>query len=121
MEMFDFNSEYSKSNYIIAPEDIEQVKMPETIIERATPRFDKGNDLYNEGKKEEAIEEFKKALVIQKDFLPATFNMAVALGDLERYEESFKVLQDVIDKDASILEAYDSLGFVYDLSTLKHT
>lgn len=113
MEMFDFNSEYSKSNYIIAPEDIEQVKMPETIIERATPHFDKGNDLYNEGKKEEAIEEFKKALVIQKDFLPATFNMAVALGDLERYEESFKVLQDVIDKDASILEAYDSLGFVY--------
>ena len=87
--------------------------MPETIIERATPHFDKGNDLYNEGKKAEAIEEFQKALSIQSDFLPATFNMAVALGDIGKYDEAFKVLHDVIDNDASILEAYDSLGFVY--------
>lgn len=113
MEMFDFTSEHSKANYVIAPEDIEQVKMPETVIERATPHFDKGNDLYNEGKKTEAIEEFKKALAIQSDFLPATFNMAVALGDIGNYDEAFRVLQDVIDKDGSILEAYDSLGFVY--------
>ncbi len=113
MELFDFNNEYSKANYIIAPEDIEQVRMPETVIERATPHFDKGNDLFNENKKEEAIESFKKALAIQSDFLPATFNMAVALGDLGRYDEAFKVLQDVIDKDGSLLEAYDSLGFVY--------
>ncbi|MDD2791002.1 MAG: TIGR03032 family protein [Sulfurimonas sp.] len=113
MEMFDFNSDYSKANYIISNDDIAQIKMPESDIERAAPLFEKGTDLFNENKKEEAIEEFKKALAIQSDYLPATFNMAVALGDLGRYDEALEILQEVMDKDASILETYDSLGYVY--------
>lgn len=113
MEMFDFDSDYSKGNYLINDANIEQIKMPETEIEIAAPLFEKGNDLYNEGKKEEAIEEYKKALAIQSDYLPATFNMAVALGDLQRYDEALAILQEVMDKDASILEAYDSMGYVY--------
>lgn len=113
IEMFDFDNEHSKANYIISSEDIDIIKMPETIIERATPHFDKGNDLYNENKKTEAIEEYKKALSIQNDHLPATFNMAVALSDIGKFDEAFKIVQDVIDKDASILEAYDSLAFIY--------
>lgn len=113
MEMFDFNDEHSKANYIIPEEDVHQVKMPETKIEIAAPLFEKGTDLLNEGKKKEAIEEFKKVLAIQSDYLPATFNIAVALGDLGRFDEALVILQDVIDKDASILEAYDSLGYVY--------
>lgn len=113
MEMFDFNNDYSKGNYVISDEDMSQVKMPETEIERAAPFFEKGTDLFNENKKEEAIEEYKKALVIQSDYLPATFNMAIALGDLERYDEALAILQEVIDNDASILESYDSLGYIY--------
>ncbi|MBV5320305.1 MAG: TIGR03032 family protein [Sulfuricurvum sp.] len=113
MDIYGFDHDLSKGNYMIAPEDIEQVKMAETAIERAAPYFEKGNDFFNENKKEEAIEEFKKALAIQSDYLPATFNMAVALGDLDRFDEALEVLHDVIDKDASILEAYDSLGYVY--------
>lgn len=113
MDMFDFDSDYSKANYIISDADIAQVKMPETEIERAAPLFEKGTDLFNENKKEEAIEEYKKALAIQSDYLPATFNMAVALGDLQRYDEALAILQEVMDKDASILETYDSLGYVY--------
>lgn len=113
MEIFNFDHELSRGNYMIAPEDIENVKMPETTIERAAPYFEKGNDLFNENKKEEAIEEFKKALAIQSDYLPATFNMAVALGDLDRFDEALEILQEVIDKDASIIEAYDSLGYVH--------
>lgn len=123
MEMLNFDHEISHGNYMIAPEDIEQVKMPETTIERAAPYFEKGNDFFNENKKEEAIEEFKKALAIQSDYLPATFNMAVALGDLNRFDEALKVLNEVVENDASIIEAYDSLGYVYykkgDLKTAK--
>ena len=39
--------------------------------------------------------------------------MAVALGDLDRFDEALEILQEVIDKDASIIEAYDSLGYVH--------
>lgn len=113
VEMLHFNSEESKTNYMISPEDMEEVKMPETKIEMAAPHFEKGTDLMNEGKKEESIEHFKKALAAQSDYLPATFNMAIALGDLGRYEEAELILQEVIDNDASILGSYDSLGFIY--------
>lgn len=113
IEIFDFDSDYSKANYIVAAEDIDQVKMPETAIEQAAPLFEKGADLFNENKKEEAIEEYRKALAIQSDYLPATLNMAIALGDLERFDEALEVLKEVINKDASTLEAYDSLGYVY--------
>ncbi|MDQ1340837.1 MAG: hypothetical protein QG567_1995 [Campylobacterota bacterium] len=113
MDILNFDHELSKNNYMIDTQDIDKVQMPKTSIEMAAPLFEKGNDLFNENRKEEAIEEFKKALTIQNDYLPATFNMAVALGDLGRFDEALIILQDVIDQDASIVEAYDSLGYVY--------
>ncbi|AZV47085.1 TIGR03032 family protein [Nautilia sp. PV-1] len=113
VDIYDANNEYSHVNYLINPEYADMVKMPQTEIELAAPHFDKGNELYNMNKKEEAIEEFKKALKIQPDFLPATFNIAISLGDLGRFEEAEKILMDVIEKDASIAEAYNSLGYVY--------
>jgi len=113
VEILDFTSDESKANYMIAPEDIKQVQMPQTKIEMAAPHFEKGNDLFNEGKKEEAIIHFKKALDVQSDYLPATFNLAICLGDLQRYDEAEQILQEVINKDASILESYNSLGFIY--------
>lgn len=112
VEIFDFDNEHSKINYMIAPEDIKNVKMPESKIELATPYFEKGTDLFNEGKKIEAIEYFKKALEVQSDYLPATFNLAICLGDLERYEEAEKILEEVINNDASILGSYDSLAYI---------
>lgn len=113
MELFSYDNDLSKINYMIAPEDIKSVRMPETTIEQAAPHFEKGNDLFNENKKEEAIAEFQKALEIQPDYLPATFNIAVALGDLGRFDEAEKILNDVAQKDASIVETYDSLGYIY--------
>jgi tetratricopeptide (TPR) repeat protein len=113
MELFDFSHPLSHSSYMVDDEDLEEVKMPETPIELAAPHFDKGNDLYTEGRKEEAIEEFRKALDIQPDYLPAKFNIAIALGDLEHFDEAIRILRDVIDKDASIAEAYNSMGYVY--------
>lgn len=112
MELLDADSPHSQANYLIATEDVGQVRMPETPLEVATPHFERGNDLMNEQRKEEAIEAFRQALTIQPDLLPATFNMAVALGDLGRYDEAERILLDVLEKDASILQAYDSLGYV---------
>lgn len=112
MELLNFETPQSHGNYLIAAEDVAQVRMPETRLELAAPHFERGNDLMNENKKEEAITAFRQALAIQPDYLPATFNIAVALGDLGRFEEAEAVLQEVLDKDASIIEAYDSLGYV---------
>ena len=113
MEMFDFDSDQSKDNYLIAPEDFAAIKLPETRLEFAAPHFQKGSELFNENRKKEAIEEYKKALAIQSDYLPATFGMAVALGDLGRYDEAETMLKVVVEEDASIIEAYQSLGYVY--------
>lgn len=113
MDIFDYNEHLSINNYLVDPEDLEKVKMPKTPIELAAPYFDKGNDLYTEGKKEEAIESFKKALEIQPDYLPATFNIAITLGDLGRYDEALDLLNSVIEKDASIAQCYNSLGYIY--------
>ena len=113
IEILDYNTDASKSNYMIAEDDLERVKMPETEIQRAAPLFEKGIDLFNENKKEEAILEYKKALKIQPDFLPATFNMAIALGDTGKFKEAEKILLKVVKDDASIVETYNSLGYVY--------
>jgi uncharacterized protein (TIGR03032 family) len=103
----------SKINYIVGPEDATRIKMPETPIEMAAPHFERGNDLFTENKKEEAILAYQKAIEIQPDHLPAVFNMAVAMGDLGRFDEALGVLNQVIEGDASLVEAYDSLGYVY--------
>ena len=39
--------------------------------------------------------------------------MAIALGDLERFDEAEKILLNVKEKDASIAETYNSLGYIY--------
>lgn len=112
-EIASFDDPLTHANYMVDDNGIGAVMMPETPVEQAAPVFEKGNDYFNEGDKERAIDEFKKALQIQPDYLPATFNMAVALGDLGRFAEAEKVLLDVVERDASIVETYNSLGYVY--------
>jgi tetratricopeptide (TPR) repeat protein len=112
-EITDFQSPLSRSNYMVPDTGLGNVKMPETPVEMAAPHFEKGNDLFNEGRKEAAIAHFKKALEIQPDFLPATFNMAIALGDLNRFDQAKRILMEVVEKDAAIVETYNSLGYVY--------
>ncbi len=103
----------SKINYLVSNEDLASVQMPSEDIELAAPLFEKGMDLFNENKKIEAIEQFKKALDIQADYLPATLNIAIALGDLGEFEKAKELLFNVIENDASIEEAYNSLGYLY--------
>ena len=113
VEILGYDNNLSKSSYIIHDTNIAEIKMPETPVELASPLFEKGIDLFNENKKEEAIVEYKKALKIQPDFLPATFNIAIALGDIGKFKEAEKILLNVVKNDASIVETYNSLGYVY--------
>ncbi len=113
MEVADYSSPLSRVNYRIPQTDLGRAKMPETPLELATPVFEKGVDYYNENRKEEAVAAFEEALRIQPDHLPATFNMAVALGDLGRFDQAEAVLLKVVEKDAAIVETYNSLGYVY--------
>lgn len=112
-EIGNFDHPLSHNNYLVADTDLGEILMPESPVELAAPVFERGNDHFNAGRKEAAIEEFKKALAIQSDYLPATFNMAIAMGDLGRFEEAEKVLLEVVTNDASIVETYNSLGYVY--------
>ena len=113
VELADADHGLCRNNYLVGQTEVGEVKMPETRPEQAVPVFEKGVDLYNAGEKEQAIGAFKQALKIQPDFLPATFNMAVALGDLGQFEAAETILMEVINKDASIVETYNSLGYVH--------
>ncbi len=105
--------ELCKVNYMVPQEDLQQVQMPSEDVKIAAPIFEQGIDLFNENKKEDAIVKFKEALNIDQSYLPARLNMAIALGDLGKFDEAKQLLLDVINDDASIAEAYNSLGYLY--------
>jgi uncharacterized protein (TIGR03032 family) len=112
MEIFGHDDAVSQSSYIVEDCDFATINIPEATVESAVSLFQKGAELYNENKLVEAIEEYKKALQTQPDYMPASFNMAVALGDLDRFDEAEKVMLDVIEQDAAMAEAYNSLGYI---------
>jgi uncharacterized protein (TIGR03032 family) len=112
IELFNDTNELSYDNYMVAQRNKEKVSIPQTPGEFAAPHFEKGRELFETDKKA-AIEAFEKAIAIQPDFLPARLNIAIALGDLERFDEAEKILLEVIEKDASIVETYNSLAYVH--------
>ena len=102
-----------QSTYVLPDDALKDVVHHEDDLELAQPWLERGNELYNEKKAEGAIECYRKCLDIQPDFLPARFNLGVALGDIEKYDEAIVELHKVIDAEAAYAEAHNSLGFVY--------
>jgi len=113
-EILPLDHQLVNTTYIIPQTALEEYKPPENPVELAAPHFEKGNDLYNEGKKELARQQYEKALAIQKDHIPARFNLGVTLHDLGYLNEAEKELQTVINNESQYFEAYYMLGQVHD-------
>lgn len=99
--------------YVLPDEAITQAQMPSSDWEFAESYFAKGNQLYQQGKLQDAIVSFQKCLELDSSYLPARFNLGVILGNLGQYSEAIEQLEQVIQAEARHAEAYNSLGFVY--------
>lgn len=111
-EIIEYNQPVMHSSYVLPEDAVKLVSSENSELEVALPYFEDGNQLYNEGRKEEAIEKYRKALEIQPDYIPAKYNLGVTLGDLDRYKEAEIILREVIKADAGHAEALNSLGFI---------
>ncbi|MEJ2573786.1 MAG: TIGR03032 family protein [Gammaproteobacteria bacterium] len=99
------------TTYTLPDEALNNAVQPAQDWSFAESHFEAGNTLYNEGKPEEALAEYRKCLEMQPDFLPARYNLGVAFGNLYRHEEAIAELKKVIADEAGHSEALNSLGF----------
>lgn len=73
--------------------------------------FNKGLELYNIGKHEEAIKAFKKVIEINPGNYMAWYNKGVALGNLGKYEEAIKAYEKAIEIKRDYANAWHNKGF----------
>ena len=112
-DVIDADLEFIRMNYVLPDEAINQTEMPSSDWQFAETYFAKGNQLYTQGKLQEAIASFEKCLELDSSYLPARFNLGVILGNLGQYSQAIEQLEQVIQAEARHAEAYNSLGFIY--------
>ena len=112
-DVIDADLEFIGMNYVLPDEAINQTEMPSSDWQFAETYFAKGNQLYTQGKLQEAIASFEKCLELDSSYLPARFNLGVILGNLGQYSQAIEQLEQVIQAEARHAEAYNSLGFIY--------
>jgi hypothetical protein len=113
-ELMEWNDERMSHSYVLPDEALAEVVRPTEDELAKTPayHFQRGNDLYEQGKTEEAIAAYRRCLDLEPTFPNARFNMGVALGDAERFSEAGACMEEVLRAQPERAEAYNSLGFL---------
>lgn len=75
--------------------------------------FELGVELNNNGRREDSVDAFKKALALVDWYPPCYTNLGYVLCELARYDEAIKVLSEGIRKFPNESETYCNLGVVY--------
>lgn len=70
-------------------------------------------DLFAEGRHEEAIAEYKKAVEIDPDFSDALHGLSRAYQDLDRFDEAIAASQRLAELDPDDILAHTSLSILY--------
>src|SRR5262245_2872284 len=113
-ELLEWNDQRLFDSYVLPNEALADVILPTEEELSKTPafHFQRGSELYNQGKLEEAIASYRQCVALQPDFPKAQYNLGVALGDAEHYEDARACLTQVIEAENENAEAYNSLGYV---------
>ena len=88
---------------------------PKSDIEEIDPTnidaiYTKGEELYDQGKYEEAIKWFDKALVVDPKYVDALNNKGAALDDLDKYEEAITWYDKALAVDPQYVNALNGKG-----------
>jgi len=114
-ELLEWNDPRLAQSYVLPDEALADVHLPspEELTRSPGFHFQRGNELYSQGKLNEAIAAYRQCVALQKEFPNARFNLGVALGDAGEYEEAASNLKEVVEAEPERAEAHNSLGFVF--------
>lgn len=96
--------------YVLPDEAVAEAVHPNENWEFAETHFEAGNRHFNEGRTQEALACYEKALAMCPDLLPARYNLGLALTNLGRYADAEQALRAVVAEEAGHAEAWNSLG-----------
>ena len=113
-ELLEWNDQRLAHSYVLPDEALADVVLPseEELARSLAFHFQRGNELYKQGKLNEAIASYRQCIALQPEFPNARYHLGVALGDAERYEEASVYLEQVIQTEPEKANAYNSLGYV---------
>ena len=100
------------STFVVPDEALANAVAPEATWKSTEDLFEMGNQHFNEGRVEEAIVYYQKALDSDEGFLPARYNHALALCKLGRQTDAKAVLHEVLKREAGHYEACYQLGII---------
>jgi uncharacterized protein (TIGR03032 family) len=113
-ELLEWNDQRLAHSYVLPDEALADVVLPteEELARSPAFHFQRGNELYKQGKLNEAIAAFRQCVALQPEFPNARYHLGVALGDAERYEEASAYLEQVVQTEPEKAEAFNSLGYI---------
>jgi uncharacterized protein (TIGR03032 family) len=113
-ELLEWNDQRLAHSYVLPDEALADVVLPteEELARSPAFHFQRGNELYKQGKLDEAIASFRECVALQPEFPNARYHLGVALGDAEKFEDARVSLTQVIEAEQENAQAHNSLGFV---------
>lgn len=113
-EVINWDEQLLGTTYILPDEALQEVELTEKILqpEDAEYLLNLGNDAYNQGNLEAAMQQYQKCLELKPDYLMARYNLGVVYLEQEQWEEAILELEQVIATDPNHAEAYNNLGII---------
>lgn len=113
-EVINWDDKLLGTTYILPDEALQEVELTEKILqpEDAEYLLNLGNDAYNQGNLEAAMQQYQKCLELKPDYLMARYNLGVVYLEQEQWEEAMIELEQVIATDPNHAEAYNNLGII---------
>lgn len=114
-EVINWDEQLLGTTYILPDAALQEVELTEKILqpEDAEYLLNLGNDAYNQGNLEAAMQQYQKCLELKPDYLMARYNLGVVYLEQEQWEEGIIKLEQVIATDPNHAEAYNNLGIIF--------
>jgi tetratricopeptide (TPR) repeat protein len=95
------------------PDDLASPSDEQRSRQLAEDHYYAALDLVLEGHHEQAVEEYKQAVVADPNFTDALHGLSRALQDLERFDEAIEVSKKLSEIDPDDILAHTSLSILY--------
>jgi len=87
--------------------------MSESARQKAEDHYYAALDLFAEGERERALEEYRKSVEADPGFTEALHGMARVLQDLERFDDAIEIARRIAEIDPEDVLAHTSLSVLY--------